>query len=174
MKAMYVRAFAFGSGLAVTVVLLAGAVIWYHGRPEPWNDRALKAVLSNIKKEQPTLLDQVAPRKTADNGNLDFTYVVENRTSKDYSTDGSSVVAMVRRPDGFAASEASIRVRYPTFSPSGQKVIITISIPYGDVLDPVESDVDVRRAIREKLPKLSGFVLFDRSSHYQIELPKGW
>src|SRR5438874_2275903 len=46
-------------------------------------------------------------------GTVEFTYVVENRGTADYSTSGSSIVAMVRRPDGLVQADADIHVRYP-------------------------------------------------------------
>ena len=81
---------------------------------------------------------------------------------------------MVRRPDGLAASEEAIKVKYPIFIPKGQKVAVVVGIPYGDILGPVNKNTDLRKAVRDHLPKLSGFVLFDKTKRYQIELPKGW
>ena len=83
-------------------------------------------------------------KPTSNPGTLEFTYIVENKSGKDYSTDGASIVAMVRRPDGLAASEEAIKVKYPIFIPAGQKVAIVVGIPYGDILGPVDRKTDLR------------------------------
>jgi len=174
MKVALIKAFAFGSGFALTIALVGGAALWYLSRPsppEPWNDKALNAVLSDIEVWQ-DMPDRTG--RPADQGFVEFVYIVENRLDKDYSTDGASIKAMVRRPDGLVSSDDAIKVKYPIFIPSGQKVAVTVSIPYAVALGPIEKDTDMRKTVREKLPKLSGFVLFDQGARYQIELPKDW
>ena len=173
MKATLLRCLGFGAGFALTLALLGGALFWYSSRPRserPWNSVAFKASLSDIDAWQAEALIGSQPPNS---GMLEFTYIVENRSGTDYSTTGASVVAMVQRPDGLVASEESIKVKYPIFIPSGQKVAVLLSIPYGDI-GSVDKNTDLRKALREQLPKLSGFVLFDQATRYQIELPKGW
>ena len=114
------------------------------------------------------------PVPTSNSGTVEFTYIVENRSGFDYSTTGESITAMVQRPDGLVASEETIKMKYPIFIPAGQKVAVKITIPYGDAIGPVDKNTDLRKAVREHLPKLSGFVLFDQANRFQIELPKGW
>lgn len=136
---------------------------------------AFKASLSDIGAWLPDVLppsnsETWVPQSS---GTLEFTYIVENRSGSDYSTNGTSVVAMVQHPDGLTAFVESINVKYPIFIPSGQKVKVSVNIPYVDV-GSVDKNTDLRKFVRERLPKLSGFVLFDQSNRYQIELPKGW
>ena len=179
MKSTLLRAFTFGVGFALVVGLLGSLFLWYSSRPareEPWNADAFSASLSTIDAWE----DAQGPwkdyqtKQMSKSGTLEFTYIVENKSGKDYSTDGASVIAMVRRPDGLASSEEAINVKYPIFIPTGQKVAVVIGIPYGGVLGRVDKNTDLRKAVREHLPKLTGFVLFDKSKRYQIELPKGW
>jgi len=167
------RSFALGAGFAVTIGVLAGGVFLYINRPRPelpWNSRAFQAAFSDID-----VWENVGPDgKPDDRGTVEFTYFLENRSGSDYSSDGSAIVAMVQRPDGLIGPEGDVRVKLPIFIPAGQRVAVKIAIPYGRELAAVHGKSDSRKLVREKLPKLAGFVLFDRAKRYRIELPMGW
>lgn len=173
MKPFLAKAGAFGAGFAVVLAAIAGSIYLWTSRPKPqrpWNTNALRAQFSDIDS-----WEYLKPDGTPDDrGSLQFTYIVENRSARDYSTDGSAVVAMVRRPDGLAASEGDIQVSYPIFIPSGQRVAVKITIPYGSAIGTIDEKTNLQQRVREKLPKLAGFVLFDRSNRYQIDFPRAW
>lgn len=172
MKATFIKIFAFGSGFALTIALLVGVVLWYSNRlppTQPWDTKAFSAVLSGIE-----VWEDSHEGPIANNGTVEFTYIIENHLSKDYSTDGSSIVAMMRQPDGLVNTEDVIHVKYPIFIPSGQKVAVIIGITYHRSIGAIDKDTDLRKTVRENLPKLSGFLLFDQINRYQIELPKDW
>jgi hypothetical protein len=162
---------ALGAGFAVTLAVITAGVLAYVARPRPeppWND-AFDARLSDIGVWQ--TVDSTG--KANGSGSIEFTYVVQNGTRKDYSTDGESVVAMAQRPDGLMPLDSGSHVEYPIFIPAGSKVAVKISIPYADALGEVARGEE-RKAVREKLPKLAGFVLFDRRAHCRISFPKDW
>ena len=170
MKPTVIKAAAFGAGFALIAGAIVAGVYWWVTRRDSdarWNSTALRATLSDIDVWQ----DVGTAGTPSEEGSLEFTYVVHNQSGRDYSTTGASVVIMARRPDGLAASEKAIVVGYPIFIPSGERVAVKISIPYGRALGPIEANTDVRRRVREKLPKLAGFVLFDRATRYQIDFP---
>src|SRR5262249_28463095 len=96
-----------------------------------------------------------------------FTYVVENRMGHDFRTDGASVMAMVRRPDGRLSANPELRVHYPIFLPAQHKVEWSVDM---DVRwDPTKSNP--REALRQDMQDVSSFVLLDPATHYEIDLP---
>jgi hypothetical protein len=177
MKTLLIRSAAFGATFAIVFATICGAAYVWYTRPktEPaWNAAALKATFSDVEAWYDLVDDNGNPIPGNPGGDVEFTYVVENRSGRDYSTDGSSVIAMVRRPDGLAASEGDIRVRYPIFIPAGQRVAVKIAVPYAHALGSIDAKTNVRERVRTNLPKFAGFVLFDRSTRYQIDCPRGW
>jgi len=181
MKTLVIKSAAFGAAFAIVLAAISFVVYIWQTRPKAdpaWNTSALHATFSDIDVWEDVVDDKGHPIERGDGalrpGDIEFTYVVENRSGRDYATDGSSIVAMVRRPNGLAASEGDVRVKYPIFIPAGQRVAMKVSIPYASALGPIDGTTNLRERVQKQLPKLAGFVLFDRATRYQIDCPKAW
>jgi hypothetical protein len=164
------------TGIAVGAGLLTlmGALWWSdnHSLAEankPWNDRAVSAkyVGSQLKEVDKT------------HSSLTLSYDLQNNTDLDYRlAEGPGVVVMTRlKSDGSLSQQESIHLRYPVFLPARQSARLAIEItrPFAwpDKDDPEMVD-KLRDFVKERLASAEGFVLFDESSHCQVELPGAW
>jgi hypothetical protein len=122
---------------------------------------------------------------------LEFEYVLENKTDKDYELQKYSALKIAARLEdtnsltGFA-DENEIVLKVPVFVPAHQKTRITISTPsYGfsppthltssSTLDEKHKYyAEVAAHVAKEMSNLNGFELFDESNRYQVELPSGW
>jgi len=68
------KAAGFGAGAVLTLSIVVASWIWYTSRPRPWNKNALKAKFSGFtyQAKQEAFV-------------IDFEYVLENTTNKDYT-----------------------------------------------------------------------------------------
>lgn len=148
-------------------------------KPRPWNRSAITA-------EYYVVLTSDQP-----DSKLEFEYVLENRTDKDYELQKYSATKIAARLEdtdsltGFA-DENEIVLKLPVFVPAHQKTRITISMPgYGfSPLTPLTSSstpeerhkrrAEIAAYVTKRMSNLNGFVLFDESNRYQVELPNGW
>src|SRR5439155_5561063 len=86
---------------------------------------------------------------------------------------------------GFADENALV-LKLPIFVPAHQKTRISVTMPgysFPTVTRPTASSTsdewhkyhaEVAAHVTKKMSNLSGFVLFDENSRYQVELPNGW
>jgi len=86
---------------------------------------------------------------------------------------------------GFA-DENEIVLKLPVFVPAHQKTRITISTPSYGFSPPTHLTssstpeekykhyAETAAYVTKQMPNLNGFVLFDESNRYQVELPNGW
>jgi hypothetical protein len=109
---------------------------------------------------------------------LVLSYDLNNLTNVDYRlSDGSGVVIMGRlRSDESLSQEHRIHLSYPVFLPAGQRAHLAIEITkeFAWPKDDSHHDEKLREFVRQTLATVRGFVLFDESSHSQIDLPAGW
>jgi hypothetical protein len=168
-KNLLVVGVAFGAAFA----LVLGAILWFQSRPKSWNTEAVKASYATLE----FLMD-------SDSVVVEFGYDLQNNTNRDYRIDNSHLVVLARLPDGDALSRKFGHYQYsdpsvaPTFLPARGKTRIILSVPYEYPFDltPTErQEIDkVSPSVGRRLKELNGFVIFDQSEHYQIDLPKGW
>jgi hypothetical protein len=143
--------------------------------PAPaWNPGALHAELSGVQV-----------RETDPNhATIVFSYDIDNQTDLDYQmAKGPATVIMTRlKSDGTLAPNDNIHLDSLVFVPAHNRTRISFSMtepfrwPAGMALEhmgPINQD-KYRALVAQQVSGVSGFVLFDQNSHYQIELPGRW
>lgn len=187
-KKLALRSLFIGVGIAVTLSIFAGAVIWYASRPtpsKPWNSHAIVAndtpgfwTESWVSNDGKTTVPIVV-----------LQYTLENTTSTDYTIDSRSALKFVLRfPNGAitpnlfsdeSGGSSGYRddISLPVFIPAKQKSLVRCHFSDTDLpsKNATESDADYHERLRaylDKTYKISGLVIFDDVNHYEIELPK--
>jgi len=164
-------------GASSLVLLLVGAMAARRisrvqtasaGIQNAWNSRAIQSTFAGVRVRE---IDAAHAAVT-------FLYDLDNQTGADYHLDaGPNVVIMSRiAAGGSLSSEQQISLAAPAFLPAGDRARIALEIrcPFSW---PARKDALAEAAFKElvanRLSGLQGFVLFDQSSRYQIELPAG-
>ena len=181
-KRIFLKAVGFGAGAVLAAAICLGLFVWYKSRPvkpKPWDQSAITA-----KFYQVSTTDEGASK-------LEFQYVLQNNTDKDYELQTYSAAKIAGKLQdtgsltGFATQE-EFSLKLPIFVPAHQKTRINITLPNYGFSSPVHltsaSSDDERRQhnaavvayVTKRMSNLDGFVLFDDNSRYQIELPNGW
>ena len=162
-----------GAGFAFMCGLLLAGLYWYNSRPtrpKPWITNVI------VAKGSPGF------DVSNDGKNIEFGYTLENQGSNDYHIDSSSDVQIfLRGKDGTLSSplpDPTKHLRVPLFIPPRQKALTRLSLDLSEIPTRValESDSAFHERIRAYLEKhaggVGGFVIFDATNHYEIELPK--
>ena len=154
-------------------------------RPEP----ASKPVGSRNSDAIRATFDAV---RIDDDHHLLFYYVLNNLTDQDYRiADGSNVVVMAKRSGKSAPTELSatdIKVFYPIVLPAKQRHILVMrdlrrTYRFKSVIKEKENPTPRQEQAEEKRlealidrvsPGFHGFVIFDKATNREIDLPKGW
>jgi hypothetical protein len=181
-KRMLLKAGGFGAGTVFALTIVTALFFWYTSRPpkrRPWNRGAITAEfyrLSTVGEGDPT---------------LEFEYVLDNNTEQDYELATHSAPKIAAKLEdsnsltGFADENALV-LKLPIFVPAHQKTRISVTMPgysFPTVTRPTASSTsdewhkyhaEVAAHVTTKMSNLSGFVLFDENSRYQVELPNGW
>jgi hypothetical protein len=143
--------------------------------PAPaWNPGALRAEPSGIQ------IREIDPNHAA----VVFSYDLDNQTDADYQmAKGPSTVIMTRlKSDGTLAPNDNLHLDNSIFVPAHNRTRISFSVteafrwPSGMALEhmgPINQD-KYRALVGQQVGGASGFVLFDQTAHYQVELPGGW
>jgi len=160
--------FLFCVVLAILLVVLAGPQ-----RPapsetqaSPWNSTAIGSTLAGVR------VQEVDPTHAA----LMLFYDLDNRTDSDYRlASGPNLVVMSRmEPDGTLSSDREPVVTATAFVPARTRVRIALEMDH-TFNWPAQKDAAAEGALREfvadEVAGLGGFVLFDQTARYQIELP---
>jgi len=109
---------------------------------------------------------------------LILSYDLSNQTDLDYRlTDGPGIVIMSRlKGDGSLSQEESIHLSYPVFLPARQRARLAIEISKAFAWPREDSHYEekLKEFVKQRLGNVKGFVLFDESSHTQIDLPAAW
>ena len=168
-----------GAGLGLVLAAAFGGYLWYQSRPtppKPWNKMAIKANFDDVDTE-------------GEQNTLVFNYTLENTTPFDYrvlESSGLSIAARLKRENSLSmsAEREVLRIDYPIFIPPGQRLRFAVHLAYSypGKSPPSDASRDARKEHREALKtyvnkemrNLDGFVVFDESHRYQIELPRGW
>jgi hypothetical protein len=172
--------------LAVFAILLA--LLGYlmvplipHGDSRPaapaiaaWNPGAVHAELNAVQ------VREIDPNHAT----IVFSYDLDNQTDADYQmAKGPTTVIMTRlKADGTLTPNDSLHLDNSIFIPARNRTRISLSMtqpfrwPQGMALEhmgPVNQD-KYRALLAQEVNGASGFVLFDQTAHYQIELPGAW
>ena len=128
-----------------------------------------------------------------DGKHLLFYYVLKNLTDQDYRiADGSNIVVMAKRRGRRNAlaklSAKDIKVFYPITLPPKQRHILLMrdlrrTYNFKSELTEVENPTPEQEQAEQKRlqalinrisPSFNGFVIFDKATSREIDLPKGW
>jgi hypothetical protein len=138
-------------------------------RATSWNSGAIQGRFSGVKVRE----------VDAENADLIFSFDLDNTTDTDYQlAKGPNVVIMSRlKSDGSFSSEQQIGLNSSIFVPARNRTRIAL-----EVVRPFEwpgqqdntADAKFRQLVAGQVADLDGFVLFDQTTRYQINLPGGW
>ena len=108
-----------------------------------------------------------------------ISYDLENYTDADYRLiDNPGLVILSRlKSDGSFSQEQPIQLSYPVFLPARQhaRLAIEITQPFNWPSQDDSAYLDkMRNFVKQRLENVGGFVVFDQSNHWQLELPSGW
>jgi hypothetical protein len=162
-----------GAGFALVAGLILGGIVWYTSRPtppKPWNTTAI------IEKEQPGF-------DVSDDGKMiEFRYTLENTGNGDYRIDSfNDIQILARLKDGTLSQplpEADKYLKVPVFIPAKQKARIRLSLPFSGIPTRNTEETDpafherLRSYLEQQYGHVGGFVIFDGTNRYEIELSK--
>jgi hypothetical protein len=134
-----------------------------------WNADAIGATFAGIRVQEsdPT------------NASVLFLYDLDNKSGTDYSLSGtSSLIVMGRlKSTGSLSPEPQYHLASTVFLPAGNRTRVTLestkSFHWPAQIDAA-AEAQFRDVVNRSVADLGGFVLFDPSTHYQIELPGSW
>jgi len=160
-----------GVSAVICVIAVAVVVIQYRrvtssgNSPNSWNEGAIKGTLAAVR------VRELDPTHAA----VIFFYDLENRTDTDYRlASGPSVVIMSRlQSNGILSGDQQINLDAAAFVPAKNRTRIALEITHA--FDwPTQRDGagerQLRQFVADEVSGLTSFVLFDQSTHYQIEL----
>lgn len=162
-----------GAGFAVVAAAAFIIVHWYQSQPKPpvpWNSRAITARFSHLSTEgeKPTLV---------------FWYILENTTDYDYTLsnlDSASFMVTLTGQQALVPAEFQglnlLTCDIPVFVPAHRSIrsAIHMKLPYTGAKLPDEKSARLETWLRQRLPTLGGFELYDRAQRYEIRFPTGW
>ena len=165
------------TGLLLVVVLAAAGIAagWYAkskaSKPPPgvWNSNAIQGTFAGLRVEE----------SDPSTVTLLFLYDLDNRSGRDYRLpNGPDLVVMGRlKSTSSLAPEAEYHLAASAFLPVGNRTRITLqtSQPFHwPTQMDAAAEADFREMVNRSIGDIASFVLFDPSTHYQIELPGSW
>jgi hypothetical protein len=175
LKIVLLKIAAAAAGITLALCIAAGAVLWYVSKPKPqkpWNEKAL------VSTDAPGF-DSYGEK---DNQAISLAYIVKNTTNSDYSIDaGHQIKIVVVLRDGALSlpmDEDHVVVRTPLFIPANHLGTIVLHLKKLIALQQNQSESNeayherLRLLMNEHLSGIRGFVIFDESKRYQIDLPR--
>jgi hypothetical protein len=131
-----------------------------------WNPDAIESSFTGVEVRE---LD-------ATHAAVEFVYNLENRTNADYQlSPGPKAVIMKRlKADGSLSAGRDTRLVSAAFIPTNNRTRIAVEVM--DSFDwPVKQDAAADQTLRDFVARetsgIQGFVIFDQTSRFQIELP---
>jgi len=161
---------AVGLGLALCIVV--GALLWFVPRPmttKVWNEKAL------LVHDAPAIAFSEEP------ATISLVYHIENATDLDYSIETAQHLKILAvLGDGSLAGPIPDKaiLRTPIFLPAHRLGTIVLDLiafrpPKQNQGESAEVYRErLRQSMNEQLSNIHGFVVFDDSSHYQVNLGK--
>jgi hypothetical protein len=159
--------------LSCAVLFFAAAYAWRAPKvvqsaagPRRWNSHAIEGAFEGVqvREQDPT------------HAAIEFLYDLDNRTESDFQlASGPSTMIMKRlKADGSLSSDTQARLVSAAFVPTNNRtriaLEITDSFPW-----PAKQDASANQAFRDFVERetsgVKSFVIFDRTSRYQIDLP---
>ena len=158
--------------LFLAAMLLSGH--WQHSQasdksPIPWNAQALRTSYAGVR------VREIDPANAA----VVFLYDIDNKSDSDYELSKSAnVVVMSRLKSSHAlSSEKPVNLSSSAFVPANNRtrIALEVSEPFSwpSRMDN-SSENRFRDLVAQEVSDLEGFVIFDQSHRYQINLPASW
>jgi hypothetical protein len=185
---------ALGGGLGLALLILTGWLAFrrFGPFPSPWLTTAIVASFESVDTEPP---ESTLVFTYVFANNTDRDYTLEQAS-------GIKVMAQRTDPSSLAAGDDGFpKVSMPAFIPAHERTRVNVYLGKAyyidqrprpkrtakpeDIVGMFTSDdlgrslypkanAELLQSIREGLPRLEGFTIFDEKHRYQIELPKGW
>jgi hypothetical protein len=170
-KTVLLKSIGVGAGFVGMLSVIAGGVVWYSHRPrpeKPWNEFAIKASSTE------TVFSLESDRAVGD-----FRYTLQNTTDRDYKLPADAKVMLRLAQDMSYRDVPDMTWDQNLYIPAGQKVNVSIKLPimYSDYnFSKAKADDEKQLApfLDRRLAEIDGFVLFDRTNRYKVDLPNGW
>jgi hypothetical protein len=164
-------------GLATSVATLAVLVLFSSLRgqsapvksPQGWNAGAVRATFASVE------VRQLNPTSAA----VVFFYDLENNSGSDYQIDAGPNLRLMSRlkSDGSLVADRRAKLTDNAFLPVSNRTRVGVQVDcpftWPSQRDSA-ADAKVRTLVSQEISNLRGFVLFDSTSRFQIELPGGW
>jgi hypothetical protein len=170
-KTALLKAFVFGAGFALVCLLGVAAWFWKSNRPKSWNSHAIIGTYEFV-------LSEGEPQHVV------FAYTLQNKTNRDYRLDGHEDLELVEKLQSqksiYRPTEKNPEIRFPVFVPANGRTTFLVDEPSeypggkGDDSDPERHRANVQEFVKKNHSNVDGFIIFDRTHGYQIDLPKGW
>jgi hypothetical protein len=139
-----------------------------------WNSAAIQSSFAGVQIKE----------VDATHAALIFSYDLDNNTDTDYRlAKGPATVVMTRlKSSGSVSSAEPVELDNSVFLPARNRTRIAVEITRnfnwptglpGAQIGPVNQE-KFRVLVAQEVANLSGFVVFDQATHFQIELPGGW
>jgi hypothetical protein len=172
LKATLLKIAAASAGAILMLCLLGTLALWYFSRPKPtppWNEKALTT------NEPPGF------GVNDDDNSFYFSYTVQNAMSTDYVIENLQPKLLAVVSNGSLSNpieEKRLTLRTPIFIPSHQKGTITVYLKALKAPEQKRDESDdlyherLRQYLNDHVKGVQGFVVFDESSRYQINLPR--
>jgi hypothetical protein len=139
-----------------------------------WNASAVQSSFAGVQVKE----------VDATHAALIFSYDLDNNTDVDYRlAKGPATVVMTRlKSSGSVSSEEPVELDNSVFLPARNRTRIAVEVTRnfnwptglpGTQIGPVNQE-KFRELVAQEVANLSGFVVFDQATHFQIELPGGW
>jgi len=164
-------------GLGTSVATLAVLLLFSSLRgqsapvksPQGWNAGAVRATFASVEVHQ----------ASATSANVVFYFDLENNSGSDYEIDAGPNLRLMSRlkTDGSLVSDKRAKLADNIYLPVANRTRagIEIQCPFNwPVQKDATSDDKLRALVTQESANLRGFVIFDSSTRYQIELPGGW
>ena len=181
-KKALLTAVGFGFGFAVAAALIVGIWSWYRNlpvKPRPWNEKAIvasfdyatKVAADSTGKEHPTY------------DSMGLYYTLLNATDADYTlpTANDIVINGLLKKENSLSGGSDLLVitnAEDIFIPPRQRRRLALNLQYPlqtkEVINNDNERVVVAAFLTKTVKNLAGFVIFDKSNRYQINLPNGW
>ncbi len=133
---------------------------------KPWNSQAIRSSFAGVQVRE----------VDATHAALDFVYDLENRTANDFEVaPGPGIVVMKRlNSDGSLISDPNARLLSAAFIPTNNRTRFTVEMmePFAwPAKQGAVADQSFRDFVKSQASGLEGFVIFDQTSRYEIDLP---
>jgi hypothetical protein len=134
-----------------------------------WNPTAIQTTYAGVR------VQQIDPSNAA----IVFFYDVDNKTDSDYQlSKGPDVVVMSKlKSSGALSAEKPVALTASAFVPTKKRTRVAVEVakPFSwpSRMDASAED-RLRQLVAQEITDLDGFVIFDQSHRYEIDLPGSW